>query len=163
MKTQLRKIWESRAPRERTFIAVAAALLGVALYWWLVQAGGQAYTQLRTRVAALQSQTARLEQQAIELEHLRAAPVKSTSQTDLHTLVQAHASAAGLSRSLVRIEVGDADQVIVTFGAVAFPDWLAWIASLKAQQVRIDNCRIEALSTPGMVSVTATLLRPQPR
>lgn len=163
MKTQLRKIWESRAPRERTVITVAAALIGVALYGWLMQAGGQAYTQLRTRVTALQSQTTRLEQQAIELEHLRATPVKSTSQTDLHTLVHAHANATGLSRSLVKIEAPDADQVIVTFGAVAFPDWLDWIASLKAQQVRIDSCRIAALSTPGMVSVTAALLRPRPR
>lgn len=163
MKAHLLEFWQSRAPRERTVIAVAATLLGVALYGWLLLSGGQAYAQLRSRVTALQSQAIRLEQQATELEHLRAAPLKSASQTDLHALVQAHAGAAGLSRALVRIEAPDANQVIVAFGAVAFPDWLNWIASLQAQQVRVDSCRIEALTTPGMVSVNATLLRAQPR
>ena len=47
----------------------------------------------------------------------------------------------------------------MVFGAVAFADWLNWVASLTSQQVRLDACRIEALSTPGLVSVTATLVR----
>ena len=53
----------------------------------------------------------------------------------------------------------DADHVQVAFGAVAFADWLGWIAALQAQQVRLEAARIEALSAPGMVSVTATLTR----
>ena len=57
----------------------------------------------------------------------------------------------------------DADQVVAVFGAVAFADWLNWISTLKSQQVRLDTCRIEALSTPGLVSVTATLVRAKPQ
>jgi general secretion pathway protein M len=49
------------------------------------------------------------------------------------------------------------------FGAVAFADWLDWIAGLESQQVRLEAGRIEALSTPGLVSVTATLVRAQAR
>jgi len=45
------------------------------------------------------------------------------------------------------------------FGAVGFADWLNWVAGLTSQQVRLDACRVEALSTPGLVSVTATLVR----
>ena len=163
MRAQLRKAWESRAPRERVIIAALAVMLGVALYAWLVQSAGQARTHLRTGVMTLRTQAARLEQQAVEIERLRAAPPKSASQTDLRTLVQARAVAAGLSRALVRIDAPDAGQVVVVFGAVAFADWLNWIAGLKSQQVRLDACRIEALSTPGLVSVTATLLRPKPQ
>ena len=159
MNAKLHSLWQSRAPRERVVIAVLAVLAGAASYVWLVQSVDQAHTRLRASVPALRAQAARLEQQAAELERLRSAPPASVSQTDLRTLVQALAGAAGLSRALVRIDAPDADQVVVVFGAVAFADWLNWVASLKLQQVRLDTCRVEALSTPGLVSVTATLVR----
>ena len=163
MKAQLRKAWESRAPRERAVIAALAALLGVILYGWLVQSAGQARVQLRTSVTSLRAQAARLDQQALEYGRLRVAPAAAVSPTDLRTLVQAGVGDAGLARALVRIDAPDADQVVVVFGAVAFADWLNWIAGLKSQHVRLDACRIEALSTPGLVSVTATLVRAKPR
>lgn len=159
MKAKLRTLWQSRAPRERVVIAALAVLAGVASYLWLVQSADRAHTRLRATVPALRAQAARLEQQAGELERLRAAPPVASSKTDLRTLVQAQAGAAGLSRALVRIDAPDANQVVVVFGAVAFADWLNWVAGLTAQQVRLEVCRVEALSTPGLVSVTATLVR----
>ena len=159
MKAKLRTLWQSRAPRERVVIAVLAVLAAVASYLWLLQSADRAHTRLRATVPALRAQAARLEQQAGELERLRAAPPVASSKTDLRTLVQAQAGAAGLSRALVRIDAPDANQVVVVFGAVAFADWLNWVAGLTAQQVRLEVCRVEALSTPGLVSVTATLVR----
>ncbi len=159
MNAKLRSLWQSRAPRERVVIAVLAVLAGAASYAWLVQSADRAHTRLRVSVPALRAQAARLDQQAGELERLRAAPPPSVSQTDLRALVQAQAGAAGLSHALVRIDAPDPSQVVVVFGAVGFADWLNWIAGLTAQQVRLDACRIEALSTPGLVSVTATLVR----
>jgi type II secretory pathway component PulM len=47
----------------------------------------------------------------------------------------------------------------VVFGSAPFADWLAWITSLQTQQIRLDSSRIEALSTPGLVGVTATFVR----
>ncbi len=161
MRTQLLKVWESRAPRERAIIAALAVVLAAALYVWLVQSAGHARVQLRAGVATLRTQAARLEQQAVEFGRLRAAPAISASQTDLLAMMQAQVDAAGLSRALVRMDAPDADQVVVVFGAVAFADWLNWIDGLKSQHVRVDACRIEALSTPGLVSVTATLARPK--
>jgi type II secretory pathway component PulM len=76
--------------------------------------------------------------------------------------VQAQAGATGLSRALQRIDALDANQVQVVFGAVAFADWLAWVAKLQAQHVRLDACRVEALTAPGLVSVSATLIRVRP-
>jgi len=163
MRPQLRKAWESREPRERAIIAVLGLVLGAALYVWLVQSAGRARAQLQTSVTALRAQAARLEQQAAEFERLRTAPAATVSPTDLRALVEARAGAAGLSRALVRIDAPDADQVVVVFGAMAFADWLNWIAGLKSQHVRLDTCRIEALSAPGLVSVTATLVRAKPR
>ena len=159
----MHKAWRSRAPRERAVIAVLAVLLGFALYAWLLQSATRARTQLRTSVAMLQTQAAGVEQQAAEYERLRAAPALTASKTDLRTLVQAQAGAAGLARALGRIDAQNADQVVVAFGAVPFADWLGWIASLQAQQIRVEACRIEALATAGLVSVTATLARAKPQ
>ena len=163
MKARLRRLWESRSPRERAIIIALALALGALLYAGFVQTAWRARTQLRTGVTTLRAQAAGVEQQAAELERLRAAPAISASRTDLRTLVQAQAVAAGLSRALVRIDAPDADQVVVVFGAVPFADWHGWIVGLKAQHVRLDACRIEALSTPGLVSVTATLVRAKPQ
>ena len=163
MRAQVRKLWESRAPRDRTIIAVTAVVLGVALYAALVQTASRARKQLSTSVTTLRAQAANLDRQAVELERLRAGPVISASQTDLRTLVQAQANEAGLSRALLRIDALDTDQVVVVFGAVAFADWVTWIGALNSQHVRLDTCRVEALSTPGLVSVTATLVRAKPQ
>ena len=159
LRAQCRELWESRARRERLVFASLVAVLGAALCLWLMQSVDRARVQLRTTVTTLRAQSARLEQQAAEFGRLRAAPAAPVAQTDLRALVLAQVGAAGLSRALVSIEVVDANQVKIVLGAVAFADWLGWIASLETQHVRLDACRIEALSTPGQVSVTATLVR----
>ena len=159
MTAALRKTWESRTPRERAIIAALAALLAIALYAWFVHAGTRERARLRASVVLLQAQATRLDQQALEYSRLRAAPAATASATDLRTLVQSRIDVAGLARALVRIDAPAADQVLVVFGAVAFSDWLNWIAGLQSQQVRLESSRIEALSTPGMVSVTVSLSR----
>jgi type II secretory pathway component PulM len=73
--------------------------------------------------------------------------------------MQARIDDAGLARSLLSLDAPSTNQVKVVFGALSFSDWLTWTASLQAQHVRLDTCRIEALSAPGLVSVTATFTR----
>ena len=159
MKAALRRLWQSRAPRERMVIAVLAAVLGAALYLWLLHSADRARGQLRASVATLRTQAALLEQQAAEYRRLQAMPAPAASPTDLRALVQAQADAERLSGTLTRIDAPDADHVRLTFGAVSFADWLEWVAALQAQQLRLESARVEALSAPGVVSVTATLSR----
>ena len=163
MKARLRKLWESRSPRDRVIVAMLAAVVGVALYLSLVQSAYRARAQLGSSVSVLRAQALRLDADANELARARAAPAAPTPQTDLRTQVQAQAGVAGLERALLRIDARDANQVQVVFGSVAFADWLAWIATLQAQHIRLDTSRIEALTTPGLVSVTATLTRAKPQ
>ncbi len=163
MKARLRKLWESRSPRDRVIIAVLAAVVGIALYLSLVQSAYRARARLGSSVSVLRVQAQRLDADANALARARAAPAAPAPQTDLRTQVQAQAGAAGLAGALLRIDAQNADQVQVVFGSVAFADWLAWIATLQAQRVRLDTGRIEALSTPGLVSVTATLARAKPQ
>ena len=162
MRAELRAAWKSRTPRARALIAALGVLLAAALLAWLVQTATEARSRLRPRVTTLQGQLARINQQAMEIERLRAAPPVAVSQSDLRALVQSQIG-AGLSSALVRIDAPDPDQVEVVFGAVPFADWLKWIDGLKAQQVRVATSRIEVLTSPGMVSVTATLVRSKPR
>ena len=159
MRTQLRNAWNSRAPLERTIISILAVSIIAALYLWLVQSGGRAQIRLHENVATLRGQATQLEQHSAELKHLRTKPLTSSSQTDLRKLVQAQIAVTGLSPALVKLDTTAADQVVVVFGAIAFTEWLNWVVSMESQQVRLDACRIEALSAPGMVSVTATLMR----
>ena len=160
---QLWQLWQARAPHERLAIMVLASAIALLLYLWLLQSAGSARRQLASSLASLQAQSGRLDRDAAELQRLRALPPAAPAQGDLRSLVQAQAGAAGLARALQRIDGTDANQLQVVFGAVAFSDWLAWVATLQAQHVRLDSCRIEALSTPGLVSVTATLIRVRPQ
>jgi general secretion pathway protein M len=162
MRDRLRKLWESRSPRDRIVIAVLAALVGTVLYLWLIQAATQARTRLGSSLPVLRAQALHLDRDATELERVRTARVPPTPQTDLRTQVQAQATASGLAGALLRIDAADANQAQVVFGSVAFADWLAWVAALQAQNIRLSTTRIEALSTPGLVSVTASFTRPTP-
>lgn len=163
MKVQVRKLWESRSPRDRVIILILAAVVGTLLYVWLVQSASRARVQLGSSVFALRAQAMRLDHDAAELARVRASPVPPAPQTDLRTQLQALVTAAGLANALLRIEVVDTDQVRVVFGSIAFADWLAWVSSLQVQHIRLDTGRIEALSTPGLVGVTATFIRARPK
>jgi len=161
MNARLRKLWESRSPRDRIIIMALAAVVGVALYLALVQSAYRARIRLGSSVSDLRAQALRLDADADELARARAAPAAPAPQTDLRAQIQAQAGAAGLARALLRIDARDADQVQVVFGSVAFADWLAWVATLQAQRIRLDTVRVEALTTPGLVGVTATFTRPK--
>ena len=157
MKALLHRLWQSRSSTERTVIVALALVLVVALYVWFALAATRARGPLVASVTTLRAQAVRLDQQAMQYEQLRNAPRPPAPQSDVRALVQAQASAAGLS--LTRVDAVDANQARATFAAVAYADWLAWVASLQAQNVRLDACRIEALPSPGLVTATATFVR----
>lgn len=161
MKNTLRNLWESRSPQERRVIIVLAAVFGIALYLLLLQTAHRARKQLGPAVFQLRAEAIRLDKSAAEIARLRAMPAIAPPETNLRQLMQAQVDAAGLARSLERIDSGDASQIKVVFGAVPFADWLAWVVTLQKQQIRLDSSRVEALSTPGLVSATATFIRPK--
>ena len=165
MKAALRSYWESRRPWERLAAAAAIGLLAIVLYFWLLQSAHRSRVRLRAAVSALQAQALRLDRGADEIARLRAAqpaPQEAAPQADFRLLMQSRADSGGVARWLVRIDAVDATQVRVIFGGVPFTDWLGWVASLQAQHIRLDAARIEAQSTPGLVSVSGTFVRPPP-
>lgn len=161
MKKQLNQLWKSRTPSDRKLIAALSIILVIILYTGFVLSAERLGTSLNSSVIALRAQAAHLDEEALEYSHLRRTPMATSSPTDLHTLVQARVENAGLSTALVHMDAIDNNQVITVFGAIAFSDWLNWIIAMKSQHIRVASCRIEAMSTPGLVSVTATLVRTQ--
>ncbi|HVY07574.1 MAG TPA: type II secretion system protein M [Burkholderiales bacterium] len=156
----LRGMWQARAPRERLILLALIAVVAVALYCSLLYSAHRALPQLRANVLSLREDALRVEQLASEAERLRAVHPPPASQTDLRTLVQTQVASAGLTSTLVRLDAPDPTRVQAVFGAVAFADWLNWVVALSMQNIRLETCRIEALSKPGLVSVTATFVRP---
>jgi type II secretory pathway component PulM len=157
----LRNAWLRRAPQERKFLAYGSLLLLALLYIWLIQAGGTARNLLEQRVVSLRAEAAVMEQQAGELEQLRMAAPAAVSDAELLPLLLESATRAGLGE-LLQGEALGADQAALTFGAIPFATWLGWIDTLRSQNIRVVSARIETLSAPGLVSITATLARPGP-
>jgi type II secretory pathway component PulM len=136
-------------------LTAAAALL----YVWLVQSMEVTRTRLNASVTSLREQASRLERQATEYERTARAPAISRESGDLAARVRAQTAAVGLVRSLSNVEAMEAGRVRMSFGAVNFSDWLALVARLHALGIRLETCRVEAMSRPGMVSVNATFAR----
>ena len=156
------KHWQSRSPRERKVLAAMAVIVALVLYALLVLSAQRARHRLLPAVFELRGQVVGMDRSVSELARLRAMPVTPATATDLRLLVQSGIDSAGLTSSLTRIEAVDAQQVNVVFSAVPFADWLAWVEAMQVQHVRLNGTRIEALSTPGRVNVSATLVRTSP-
>ena len=163
MIARLRKWWDARSPRDRLLIIALALLVGVALYLWLVQSANRARGQLATSVEALRVQAQRLDDDAAELARVRAVRGPQTAQSDLRALLQSQVATAGLAGGLLRIDATDAHRAQIVFGSVPFSDWLDWVTALQGQRIRLESARVEALSTPGLVGVTATFARASPQ
>lgn len=106
----------------------------------------------------LRTQAGEFEQQASEYQRLSIAPSTPPPPSELRTLVQAQADAAGISHTLAAIDAAGSDQVQVVFRAVPFVEWLDWAAAMQLQHVWFNNGRIEAMAEPGVVNITATFV-----
>ena len=157
-----RRLLSGRSARERAVAALVTCVVAALCYAWFIATADRARTRLEAGAATLRAQVRVLESQAAEVERLRALAPARASRTELRALVQSQAEAGGLARALVRVDVLDAGRVQVVFGAVRFSDWLAWVTAMQAQQARVESTRVEAMSAPGLVSVTTTLVRGAP-
>jgi general secretion pathway protein M len=129
------------------------------LYLWLVSAADRARTRLRSSLPQLRIQAEEFGQQAAGYERIKVTPFMPPSSGDLHALAQTQADVLGLSHALNGIDALGDDQVEITFTAVSFADWLKWTVAMQLQRVRFEKGRIEALSEPGIVTVTGTFVR----
>lgn len=161
MTASLRRFWTSRTPRQRRWLMAALMLLAGTLYFWLLLTATQARSRLQQRVGVLQVQALQLDRHADEFEQLQALPSVAWQPGDLQALVQARLQdGSGLNVGDARIEAEGSDRVRVELPAIAFAQWLEWVEALSSQRIQLESCQIEALESPGMVSISARLIRP---
>lgn len=147
--------WHALAPREQNLVLAAAALVGLALLWWVAVA--PALTTLRTapaRHAALDAQVQRMHSLQAEAQQLQAAPatspgdavgaLRSTLTQRLGTTAQLHVAG---DRATITLKGASAD---------ALAQWLAQARSnaratpLEARLTRSAT----AAAPPGPAPVT---------
>lgn len=155
----LKAQWQSMAPREQNFVLGAAALVGLALVWWV--AISPALQTLRTapkRHAELDTQLQRMRSLQAEAQQLQAAPRSSTGDPTgalRNGLTQRMGTAAQLNvagdRATVTLKAAPAD---------ALAQWLA-LARSNARAVPIE-ARLTRTANPATPAATGNA-RPGPQ
>jgi len=154
-----RQMLESLSPRNQKILFGLTGLLLIIFSATTVQSLEKSRSPLQQNILKLRAQSLRLEQQSLQYHYLLGLKPVISSSISLDTLLQNHLSHSSLSPSLLRTNAVSAHQVIMTFGAVSFTDWLSFVQELTSQHIRVQQCRIEALSTPGRVNISATMVR----
>jgi general secretion pathway protein M len=160
MKALLIQFWRARAPRERLILGGGAVLLVLALgyaYGWLPMQRDAA--QMRKTLPQLRVQAQQMQQDAAEVERLRAQPVVARSVDSLTLAVGQRAIASGLRERIESITAQDARHVRVVLTQVALDEWLAWLGDLQTNDgLRVESAHIVAGDAPGQVRVDAVLV-----
>ena len=151
-------LWRARSYQERRVLFTIAGCVMLAIAVALVMDIARIRAALEDRVSALIAQAETLEKHAAEIERLRTAR-RVPASGDMRSAIETETRGSGLGASLQRLDAKGADEAVVTMKAARFADWLAWIAALERQHIRVETSRIEALGTPGFVDATVTLVR----
>jgi general secretion pathway protein M len=141
MTTPLTALWQQRlAPRERRVIVLAAAVIALALLWWIgLSPALRTLRQAGEQRAALQTQAAQMQQLQREAEALRALP-RITQAEALRALEAAAQQRLGASAKLAI--VGDRATITLKEApAAALADWLT-------------DARVNARATPVEARLT---------
>ena len=163
MKNGVQTFWQSRAPSERRTISIMLMVLILSLCGWVLYSAAKARGPLSENVMILRSQAVGVAEGAAELTRLRALPQAVLSSANLRDLLLQQVENAGLSSSLLNTSTQSSNHVEAVFGVIDFRQWLKLVEELHAQNVRVESAVVEALATPGLVSITATLIRVQAR
>ncbi len=160
---RLHAFWDGLATRERMLIAIGlVVLLPVGFYLYIWQPVNAERARLTSRVEQLRSELAQLRADAAEIKRLRAQMPISAQLRNGDTLLAAARQAAarfGLPDLQVALTAQGDDRLLLNLDSVAFDAWMRWLGELGVQGVSLTACKVEALPTPGLVRVKATLAR----
>lgn len=160
---RLHAFWDGLAMRERMLIAIGlVVLLPVGFYLYVWQPVNAERARLTTRVEQLRSELAQLRADAAEVKRLRAQTplsVQLRSGATLEAAARQSAARFGLSDLQGALTAQGQDRLLLDLDSVAFDAWMRWLGDLGVQGVSLTACKVEALPTPGLVRVKATLAR----
>lgn len=169
LSAELRAMWRARQLRERQFLAVLAAVVGVALLAQGLWSAHAARGKLHRQLPQLRQQAEVLLRQAGEVRQLLAQPVGQSVQEGAPLLAAANLAArsAGLSLAGPQLQLEGPRQVRVRAN-LPFDRWLEWTALLQRDaRLRLVQCRVDAADAPaanppGVVRIDALFALPEP-
>lgn len=153
LKTQLNAFWQSRQPRERTFLMVLGAVVGCALWAQLLWSAHGARDKLHRQLPQLRQQAEVLQRQAGEVRQLLAQPAGQAVPEGAPLLAAATTAGRtlGLTLGATQLQLEGPRQVRLR-AQLPFDRWLEWVAVLQRDtRLRLVQCRIDAADVPGTV------------
>lgn len=159
MMDALRQFWAERAPRERSVLALGAALLLlVVVYLVLVEPAWTGIARLERSLPQMRTNAAELESLLSEVRSLRTrAGVASVSAGEARGAIDTSLARSGVKAARV-IPLSDGDMQM-TFSDVPFAHWAPWLAGIEREL----GARATAVTvtgrdaTPGNVDVELAL------
>jgi len=149
--------------RERAFVAGGAALVVLALIYFLVLAPFYAAVDARARrVAEKESDLAWLQGSIAEVQALAASrpQLSAPSGESLVVLVDRTAREAGLGNSLTGQTPSGNSGIRVRLELASFDSVVQWLGGLQQQHgVEIETATIDRAGAAGVVNATITLVR----
>ena len=161
---QIRLWLDGLAPRERTLVYVAAALVAVAiLYLAVVLPVTSAARHREARIAQKTSDLAWMRQVAPQVMAAAAAGNGVAGNESLVVLVDRTAREAGIGASIRDQSPAGQTGLQLRLEGAPFDALMAWLASLQQQHgVRVDAAIIGAANAPGLVNASLTLAHGKP-
>jgi general secretion pathway protein M len=118
--------WKQFGARERALVLMAAAVLGLALLWWVgLQPAWQTLRSAPARLDALDAQTLTMRSLAAEVQELRQAPAPAAGQAGL-----ALKSASERLGTAARLSV-QGDRAVLTLEGVDPGALRSWLAEVR--------------------------------
>jgi general secretion pathway protein M len=153
--------WKALGERERRAVALLGGFLGVALFYLLVWVPVQSgLSGARVRLSKLQTQLARVQDQASQVERLRRAP-RIALTPNLVAAAEQAAARHGLREKMKRIDPEGSRAVRIQIEDAPFAGVIAWLVELQQQNgLRAESASFERHTNPGTVNVRL-LLRAQ--
>ena len=153
--------WEALGARERRVTSALAVAFGATLFylllWSPVESG---LARARPRLASVQAQLARVQDQAAVVAKVRATPRVAPPANPVVALGQA-AERNGLREQLKRVDAEGPGAVRVQIEGASFTALMAWLIELQEQTgLRPESATLERHANPGTVNARL-LLRAQ--
>lgn len=145
--------WKALDARERGVASVLAWALGAALFYLLVWSPVESgLAKARSRLASVQAQLTRVQEQAARAASVRAAPRVTAPANPAAAAAQA-AERQGLREQLKRVDAEGANAVRVQVEEAPFTALMAWLVELQQQTgLRAESATLERGASPGTVS-----------
>lgn len=156
--------WQTRAPRERLFLAGLALFLAFALLVQMLWSAHQARNRLRQQVPQLRMQLETLQRQAGDIRTLQAQaitppPDTATLQSTAATLLRN----AGLNLDPQQLQA-EGPRLLRLRADLPFDRWVEASSALQRNaRLRLTRARIDLIEgSPGTVRIDAQFALPDP-